>query len=59
VPPRKRANGNEPLGFEDVLWKAANKLRGAMDASEYKHVVLPGYPITRPDRGRRDDGRCA
>lgn len=28
------------LGFEDVLWKAADKLRGSMDASEYKHVVL-------------------
>jgi type I restriction enzyme M protein len=30
----------EPLGFEDVLWKTADKLRGSMDASEYKHVVL-------------------
>ncbi|MGD0343610.1 MAG: class I SAM-dependent DNA methyltransferase [Acidimicrobiales bacterium] len=30
----------EPLGFEDTLWKAADKLRGSMDASEYKHVVL-------------------
>jgi type I restriction enzyme M protein len=41
VPPRgKRDNGTEPLGFEDVLWKAADKLRGSMDASEYKHVVL-------------------
>jgi type I restriction enzyme M protein len=41
VPPRgKKANGTEPLGFEDVLWKAADKLRGSMDASEYKHVVL-------------------
>jgi type I restriction enzyme M protein len=41
VPPRaKRSNGKEPLGFEDVLWKAADKLRGSMDASEYKHVVL-------------------
>jgi type I restriction enzyme M protein len=41
VPPRKKkTNGNEPLGFEDVLWKAADKLRGAMDAGEYKHVVL-------------------
>lgn len=36
----KKANGSEPLGFEDVLWKAADKLRGSMDASEYKHVVL-------------------
>ncbi|MFZ2057499.1 MAG: class I SAM-dependent DNA methyltransferase [Acidimicrobiales bacterium] len=32
--------GSEPLGFEDTLWKAADKLRGSMDASEYKHVVL-------------------
>jgi type I restriction enzyme M protein len=30
----------EPLGFEDILWKAADKLRGSMDSSEYKHVVL-------------------
>jgi type I restriction enzyme M protein len=41
VPPRtKKGNASEPLGFEDVLWKAADKLRGSMDASEYKHVVL-------------------
>jgi type I restriction enzyme M protein len=41
VPPRSRkGNGAEPLGFEDVLWKAADKLRGSMDSSEYKHVVL-------------------
>ncbi len=42
MPPRKtgRADRPEPLGFEDLLWKAADKLRGSMDASEYKHVVL-------------------
>ncbi len=28
------------LGFEDRLWAAADKLRGNMDAAEYKHVVL-------------------
>lgn len=28
------------LGFENKLWAAADKLRGHMDASEYKHVVL-------------------
>jgi type I restriction enzyme M protein len=28
------------LGFEEKLWKAADKLRNNMDAAEYKHVVL-------------------
>ena len=28
------------LGFEEKLWLAADKLRGHMDAAEYKHVVL-------------------
>lgn len=28
------------LGFEDKLWKSADKLRSNMDAAEYKHVVL-------------------
>ncbi len=28
------------LGYEDKLWQAADKLRGSMDSSEYKHVVL-------------------
>mgnify|MGYP000861101644 CR=1 FL=1 len=28
------------IGFEQDIWKAADVLRGNMDASEYKHVVL-------------------
>lgn len=28
------------LGFEEKLWQAADKLRGHLDAAEYKHVVL-------------------
>ena len=28
------------LGFENKLWAAADKLRGHLDAAEYKHVVL-------------------
>jgi type I restriction enzyme M protein len=28
------------LGFEEKLWAAADKLRGNLDAAEYKHVVL-------------------
>ena len=35
----KKGNGAN-LGFEKQLWAAADKLRGHMDASEYKHVVL-------------------
>ncbi|MFP4107195.1 MAG: N-6 DNA methylase, partial [Phycisphaerae bacterium] len=37
----RAANGSGAnLGFEATLWAAADKLRGHMDASEYKHVVL-------------------
>jgi type I restriction enzyme M protein len=36
---RQRANGTT-LGFEATMWAAADKLRGHMDAAEYKHVVL-------------------
>ena len=28
------------IGFEDQIWKAADKMRGNIDASEYKSVVL-------------------
>lgn len=34
------AENTTTVGFEDKLWLAADKLRGSMDASEYKHVVL-------------------
>ncbi len=33
-------NSGANVGFEEKLWKAADKLRGHMDPSEYKHVVL-------------------
>ena len=38
-----KRNGREAfpkLSFEATLWAAADKLRGNMDAAEYKHVVL-------------------
>lgn len=35
----KNASG-ATLGFEEKLWLAADKLRGSVDAAEYKHVVL-------------------
>lgn len=40
-PEKSNESGNGAnLGFENQLWAAADKLRGHMDASEYKHVVL-------------------
>ena len=40
----KAKNQKQPddsgLNFEAQLWAAADKMRGHMDASEYKHVVL-------------------
>ena len=37
----KRANNNGAnLGFESQLWTAADKLRGNMEPSDYKHVAL-------------------
>jgi len=35
----KNGNGGN-LGFEAELFKAADKLRGNMEPSDYKHVVL-------------------
>jgi type I restriction enzyme M protein len=38
---KKKASSNcAVLGFEEKLWKAADKLRNNMDAAEYTHVVL-------------------
>jgi len=36
----KDNGGNKQKGFEEVLWDSANKLRGSVESSEYKHVVL-------------------
>ena len=35
-PPPKKPNKS----FEETLWDTANKLRGSVESSEYKHVVL-------------------
>lgn len=37
---KSATNGGANLGFEAKLWAMADKLRGHMDAAEYKHVVL-------------------
>lgn len=35
-----KKNHNHDLGFEKELWAAADKLRGNIDVSEYKNIVL-------------------
>jgi type I restriction enzyme M protein len=37
---KQQSTNGATLGFEATLWAAADKLRGHMDAAEYKHVVL-------------------
>ena len=36
----KNDTSNKTNGFEQNLWDTANKLRGTVESSEYKHVVL-------------------
>src|SRR3989339_1883585 len=36
---KNNSNGGN-IGFEEKLWKTADKLRNNMDAAEYKHIVL-------------------
>lgn len=48
MPPRKRATSGQgelpgassTKEIQDILWKAADKLRGSMDAAQYKEFVL-------------------
>ena len=44
MPPRaKKTTETQPSTMKelkDTLWKAADKLRGSMDASQYKDVIL-------------------
>jgi type I restriction enzyme M protein len=37
---KPNTNANSSREFEATLWAAADKLRGTLDAAEYKHVVL-------------------
>jgi type I restriction enzyme M protein len=37
---KKSVQNSAEIGFEKQIWAAADKLRGSMDASEYKHVIL-------------------
>ena len=38
--PKKAKKENKQKSIEETLWDSANKLRGTVEASEYKHVVL-------------------
>jgi len=38
--PNSNGKRESHLGFEATLWATADKLRGNLDAAEYKHVVL-------------------
>ena len=38
--PAKKASASSKKGFEETLWDSANKLRGSVESSEYKHIVL-------------------
>jgi type I restriction enzyme M protein len=38
--PKPKSGNGANLGFEQKLWAAADKMRGHMDAAEYKHVAL-------------------
>ena len=40
MPKEQKSNNGANLGFEAKLFLTADKLRGSMDASEYKHVAL-------------------
>ncbi|MGQ4618104.1 N-6 DNA methylase [Nocardia sp. R7R-8] len=43
MPPRKRQESSAPSTMKelkDTLWKAADKLRGSLSASQYKDVIL-------------------
>ncbi|WP_435880272.1 type I restriction-modification system subunit M [Streptomyces nondiastaticus] len=39
MPPRKK-KATQPEDMKAILWKSADKLRGSLDAAEYKHFVL-------------------
>jgi len=37
---KKKVTKKKEKSFEETLWDAANKLRGSVESSEYKHIVL-------------------
>ena len=39
----KKKDNTTSLGFEETIWRAADKLRGNLNAAEYEGVVLVSY----------------
>jgi type I restriction enzyme M protein len=37
---KSKAAGKTQKSFEQTLWDTADKLRGSVESSEYKHVIL-------------------
>ena len=37
---RATTKPKKEISMEEALWKSADKLRGAIEPAEYKHVVL-------------------
>lgn len=37
---KKATNKKDALPMEEMLWKACDALRGSIEPSEYKHIVL-------------------
>ncbi|MEA2028363.1 MAG: type I restriction-modification system subunit M N-terminal domain-containing protein, partial [Campylobacterota bacterium] len=35
-----KAKAKKQKSMEETLWDSANKLRGSVESSEYKHIVL-------------------
>lgn len=40
APVKSKQTKNKSTSFEESLWDSANKLRGSVESSEYKHIVL-------------------
>ena len=51
-------NNGGKLGFEAELFKAADKLRGNTEPSDYKHVALVLVQMLEPYQGRVYDPCC-
>ncbi|WKD48912.1 hypothetical protein [Microbulbifer spongiae] len=40
---KKPAKPKQTIAFEESLWDSANKLRGSVESSKYKHFANPSH----------------